>query len=61
MPASAPSEMPAELKPLATVCALAGCQRREISPLPMVPEIAPDATVRRPVVVLWVITELCSA
>ncbi len=61
MPASIPKVMPPEANPLERVCRLAGCQRRDTSPLPTAPEISPAATVRRPVVVLRVTTVLANA
>src|ERR1041385_7650459 len=56
IPASTLKVIPAEPKPLATVCSLAGIHRREMRPLPIAPETSPDAKVFLPVVVFRVTT-----
>ena len=61
VPASAPNIIPPVAKPLPTVRNRAGCQAREINPLPKFPEIRPIAGVRFPVVVLRVTTVLTNA
>lgn len=60
-PACAARVKPAEANPAPTVLAAAGCQAREIKPLPTAPDIRPDATVFFPVVVFCVTTVLTSA
>src|SRR5581483_8948585 len=60
-PASTPRVIPADANPAETVRTLAGCQRREINPLPTAPAISLVATVFFPVVVLRVITVASNA